>query len=210
MIGLARRHRTVRILSVTGLMLSLAVIAVDASATTARYSGAAPSLDPAVTSAPAPPMPTAASTQRAPQPAAMAPKTGRWAWPLSPRPAVARRFDPPAQRWLPGHRGLDLVGTLGAQVRAPADGTVAFAGSVAGRLVLSIDHDGGLRSTYEPVDSTLSVGTRVSRGDPIGTLTGEDSHCPPRSCLHLGVRQGEDYLDPLPFFAVVPVLLPLR
>ncbi|MFD1847448.1 hypothetical protein [Arthrobacter flavus] len=28
-----------------------------------------------------------------------------WGWPLTPTPIVLRHFDPPAQRWLPGHRG---------------------------------------------------------------------------------------------------------
>ena len=31
-----------------------------------------------------------------------------WSWPLSPRPAVLRAFDPPARPWLSGHRGVDL------------------------------------------------------------------------------------------------------
>ena len=45
-----------------------------------------------------------------------------------PSPEVVRGFDPPEQRWLPGHRGVDLTATPGAAVRAAGDGRVRFAG----------------------------------------------------------------------------------
>ena len=51
----------------------------------------------------------------------------QWAWPLDPTPAVLARFDPPAGPWGAGHRGVDLVATVGQQVRAPEGGTVSFA-----------------------------------------------------------------------------------
>ena len=53
---------------------------------------------------------------------------------------------------------------------AAGDGVVVFAGMVAGRPVVSIDHPGGLRTTYEPVDPSVAAGQRVARGSPIGTL----------------------------------------
>ncbi|WP_114561389.1 M23 family metallopeptidase [Desertihabitans aurantiacus] len=114
-------------------------------------------------------------------------------WPLAGAPVVVRPFDLPAERWGAGHRGVDLAGTEGEPVRAAAAGTVAFAGMVAGRPVLSIDH-GGLRTTYEPVRATVTVGARVRAGDPVGVLLA--GHCPPGACLHWGLRQGEEYLDP--------------
>ena len=39
--------------------------------------------------------------------------TGPWTWPLSGTPVVLRAFDPPAQRWLAGHRGVDLAAEPG-------------------------------------------------------------------------------------------------
>ena len=36
----------------------------------------------------------------------------RWRPPITPV-TVVRRFDPPVQRWLPGHRGVDLRATQG-------------------------------------------------------------------------------------------------
>lgn len=134
----------------------------------------------------------------------------RWVWPLTPRPQVVRPFDGPPQPWLAGHRGVDLLAAAGAQVRASADGVVTFRGLVAGRPVLSIGHAGGLRSTYEPVTSTLVAGDVVARGQIIGRLAaGHD--CPAPACLHWGARRGETYLDPARLVrADPPVLLPLR
>lgn len=135
---------------------------------------------------------------------------GRWSWPLSPRPRIVRAFDPPAERWSAGHRGIDLLGADQAQVLAPQDGTVAFRGLVAGRQVLSIDHPGGLRSTYEPVSSTLAPGDAVRRGQVVGQLL-PGGDCPPQVCLHLGARRGKDYVDPARLLrSSPPVLLPLR
>ncbi len=107
-----------------------------------------------------------------------------------------RHFDPPAQRWLPGHRGVDLRTSQGAPVRAAGDGRVAFAGTLAGRGVITIDH-GDLRTTYEPVDALVAVGERVHAGETIGTVGTGTGHCGSGRCLHLGLRRGREYLDPM-------------
>ncbi|MBM7414948.1 MULTISPECIES: M23 family metallopeptidase [Nocardiaceae] len=119
-------------------------------------------------------------------------------WPLQPRPAVVTPYDPPPERWLPGHRGVDLDASSDPShtVVAAGDGVVVFAGAVAGRPVVSIDHAGGLRTTYEPVDATVSVGTRLRRGQPIGVLEAGHEGCVAAWCLHWGARRGRDYLDP--------------
>lgn len=114
-------------------------------------------------------------------------------WPLSPAPEVVRGFELPEQKWGAGNRGLDLAASEGQPVFAAAAGTVSFAGLIAGRGVVVVDH-GGVRTTYEPVTATVTVGTRVSYGEAIGTVRG--SHCAARGCLHWGLRRGEEYLDP--------------
>ena len=43
-------------------------------------------------------------------PAVPAPGVGAWDWPLPPPHHVVHGFDPPVQRWLAGHRGVDLAG----------------------------------------------------------------------------------------------------
>ncbi|EID53247.1 M23 family metallopeptidase [Saccharomonospora xinjiangensis] len=126
----------------------------------------------------------------------------RFSWPLEGRPAVVKTFDPPDGAYGAGHRGVDLAATEGDDVLAAAEGFVVFAGRVAGRGVVSIDHDGGLRTTYEPVAWSVSKGDRVFRGEVIGTVVAGHRGCPARACLHWGVRRGSDYLDPLPL--VIP------
>jgi murein DD-endopeptidase MepM/ murein hydrolase activator NlpD len=133
-----------------------------------------------------------------------------WGWPLPAPHHVERGFDPPAQPWLPGHRGVDLAGDEGESVLAAGSGVVAFAGQVAHLPVVSIRHPDGLLTTYEPVRTHLHAGDPVTIGERIGHLDAAGSHCAPGVCLHWGLRRGVDYLDPLALLHLNPVrLLPL-
>jgi murein DD-endopeptidase MepM/ murein hydrolase activator NlpD len=141
----------------------------------------------------------------------------RGVWPLQPRPRVVSGFDPPSRPWASGHRGVDLAGRLGQPVLAALAGRVTFAGRLAGRGVVVVDH-GATRTTYEPVRATVSVGDPVGAGAMLGTLELFGSHCFPAVCLHWGLiadggagGAGKRYLDPLTLVGAVPVrLLPLR
>lgn len=114
------------------------------------------------------------------------------------RPRVIHPFEKPAQRWSAGHRGVDLaVPEHDRRVYAPAPGKVVFSGTVVNRKVLVIAHPDGRRSTFEPMDEALPVGTTVAAGDIIGTVataSGGNSKHPYRRCstpcLYWGVRQG--------------------
>ncbi|MFS8477592.1 MAG: M23 family metallopeptidase [Micromonosporaceae bacterium] len=142
--------------------------------------------------------------QRAPEPAL------RFRWPLDGQPSVVRPFDPPPRPWLAGHRGVDLAAEPGSPVRAAGGGVVRFAGPVAGRGVVSVDHPGGLRTTYEPVTPTVRAGDRVVAGDLLGSLVAGHPGCAVAACLHWGLRRGTEYLDPLALLGRAPVrLLPL-
>lgn len=127
-------------------------------------------------------------------------------WPLSPRPAVITVFDPPERDWLPGHRGADLAGSSNQAVRAAGPGTVVFAGRVAGKPVVSIDHPGGLRTTYEPVTASVHAGMRVRASEIVGKLEPGHPSCT-EVCLHWGVRRGREYLDPLALVHFTPIRL---
>ncbi|MFL6024720.1 MAG: peptidoglycan DD-metalloendopeptidase family protein, partial [Marmoricola sp.] len=98
--------------------------------------------------------------------------------------------------WSAGHRGVDLLGTRGEPVHAALGGRVSFAGTVAGRGVVVVDH-GTYRTTYEPVRAAVRIGASVSAGTVIGRLQTGRSHCAPRSCLHWGLVEGGAYHDPL-------------
>ncbi|MSW10952.1 MAG: peptidoglycan DD-metalloendopeptidase family protein [Actinobacteria bacterium] len=126
-----------------------------------------------------------------------------WVWPVSPV-AVVSGFDPPAQVWSAGPRGLDLAATTGQEVRAIGPGSVTFAHSVAGRPVISIRH-GALRSTYEPVRALVSPGETVRAGQLLGWVA-TGGHCADR-CLHLGIKSGTDYLNPLLLLSRRPAVL---
>lgn len=114
------------------------------------------------------------------------------------RPRVVRPFEKPTQRWSAGHRGVDLaVPENDRRVYAPAPGKVVFSGTVVNRKVLVLAHPDGRRSTFEPIDEALPVGTTVAAGEVIGTVAvtaGGNSERPYRRCstvcLYWGVRQG--------------------
>jgi murein DD-endopeptidase MepM/ murein hydrolase activator NlpD len=122
---------------------------------------------------------------------------------------LVRPYIAPPTPYAAGHRGIDIGATGGAQVLAPDDGVVHFAGVVVDRPVLSIRHSGGMLSSFEPVSSVLEAGDRVHRGDVVGVL--QPGHCS-EPCLHFGVRLHGEYLSPLNYLGGIPhsVLLPTR
>jgi hypothetical protein len=133
-----------------------------------------------------------------------------WQWPLPGRPAVVRGFTPPATPYGPGHRGVDLAGRPGSAVLAAGAGVVGYAGVLAGRGVVTVLHDGGLRTTYEPVLVAVHAGQRVGGGALLGRLAGGHPGCRAAACLHWGLLRGETYLDPLALLGAGRVrLLPL-
>src|SRR6478735_9817392 len=128
---------------------------------------------------------------------APAPPTG-FVLPVPPPPVLLTPFTPPTNRFGAGHRGVDLAAPEGSAVVAAGAGVVVFAGLLAGRGVVSIEHQGGLRTTYEPVTATVPAGTRVTAGGVIGALEGGHPGCAPASCLHWGARLPDRvYLDPM-------------
>lgn len=122
-------------------------------------------------------------------------------WPLRPPPAVARGFDAPSPDWKPGHRGVDLPGRPDQQVYAAGAATVVFAGTLAGRPVVSLAHPGGLRTSYEPVRAAVRAGQSVTAQTVIGELLAGHNGCPAAACLHWGAMWGPasaaEYVDPL-------------
>jgi murein DD-endopeptidase MepM/ murein hydrolase activator NlpD len=122
---------------------------------------------------------------------------GTWAWPVT--GPVIRAFDPPDSPYGAGHRGIDIAAPAGSIVVAPADGRVAFAGPVGGRLFLTIDHSGGLESTYSWVASLeVRKGDLVQRGQPVARSgAGHTGDLLPN--LHLGVKLDDVYVDPLDY-----------
>ena len=131
-------------------------------------------------------------------PAAAAPApAGAWTRPVD--GPVVRGFDAPTSRYGPGHRGADLAVPDGTPVRAAGDGVVTFAGVVAGTLHVVVAHAGDLRTSYSFLAvAAVRRGEVVHRGDVIGTTGGPTGAHP--AGFHLGLRRGDDYLDPMLLF----------
>jgi murein DD-endopeptidase MepM/ murein hydrolase activator NlpD len=126
-----------------------------------------------------------------------------WLWPV--QGPVVRAFDPPDSPFGSGHRGIDIATAPGTTVLAVADGTVTFAGFVGGRLFVTIEHGGGLESTYSFLDSRLVARDDVVlAGAPIATTgTGHTGSTVPH--LHLGAKLDDTYVDPMTYLGPIGV-----
>ena len=92
-------------------------------------------------------------------------------------------------------RGL-LTTRAGAQVAAPFNGTVLFAGPFQnyGKLVI-IDHGDNYLTVLAGMDTiTTSVGSQLLTGEPIGRM-GADY-----TALYLEIRQNGQAINPRPWF----------
>lgn len=126
-----------------------------------------------------------------------------WVWPVT--GPVIRGYDPPEDPYGSGHRGIDIAAAIGTPVLAAEAGTVTFAGKVGGQLFVTVNHGGGLVSTYSWV-SQLLVGKNdlVARGQTIA-LSGVGHPGSSVTHLHLGAKLDGDYVDPMAYLAPLPV-----
>lgn len=110
-------------------------------------------------------------------------------------------FRPPTSPYGPGNRGIDYATVPGTVVRTIAPGTVSFAGVVAGTRYVTVTHADGLRSSYGGLAAiSVTQGARLGVGAEVGR-SGDT--------LHLGVRRGDEYLDPEALFAAAAPLVRL-
>ena len=103
---------------------------------------------------------------------------------------VTDPFRMPSCRYCAGNRGIEYGPDPGSPVVAVADGTVDFAGPVAGTRWLVVRHADGRRASYGHLASlAVAVGDRVRAGQRLATTTDR---------FYLGLRDGEDPVDPTP------------
>ena len=105
---------------------------------------------------------------------------------------IVRSFAPVGK--YAGHWGIDIALPEGSEVRALGEGVVTFAGSVAGRLSVTVDHGGSVRTSYSYLARiTTSEGRQVDRGTRLG-VSGAHGDV---GAVHVSLRIGARYIDPL-------------
>jgi murein DD-endopeptidase MepM/ murein hydrolase activator NlpD len=128
---------------------------------------------------------------------------GVWVWPVT--GPVIRGYDPPEDPYGSGHRGIDIAAAVGTPVRAAEAGTVTFAGKVGGQLFVTVNHGGGLASTYSWVSQLVAhKNDLVTRGQTIA-LSGVGHPGSQVTHLHLGAKLSGVYVDPMAYLAPLSV-----
>src|SRR4029453_3343074 len=99
------------------------------------------------------------------------------------------------------HRGVDVGGELGSDVRAPASGTVSFAGAVpGGGKTLTIQTADGYAVTLLQLGELLvAKGDAVEEGAIVARIGASGAAVTLEPHVHLGVRVAADpdgYVDP--------------
>jgi murein DD-endopeptidase MepM/ murein hydrolase activator NlpD len=100
-----------------------------------------------------------------------------------------------------GNRGIEYAVPSNSVVRSGLDGRVVFAGMVAGvqYVVVRASANPLVRVTYGGIaEVAVAEGDEVVRGTALGTMGSSISRDVSGAVkLHLGVRVGQDYVDPL-------------
>lgn len=124
-----------------------------------------------------------------------------WQTPFDTPHRLARAYLQPTSDYSAGHRGVDYAVAFGERILAPRDGVVGFVGQIVDRPVLSLSHDGGFKTEFEPACSDLKVGEPVFAGQQIGLVCAGSAdyspHCQSDHCLHFSMRLNGKYLSPL-------------
>lgn len=126
-----------------------------------------------------------------------------WSWPVQ-GPVVGPYAYDEAHPYAAGqHRGIDIgADSAGEKVRAPADGTVSFTGTVpTNGMVVTIETADGYSVTLTHLGSiTVAKAADVAEGDEVGTIGPSGTAETDVPYVHLGIRVSSDpngYVDPL-------------
>lgn len=134
---------------------------------------------------------------------------GTWTWPVV--GPVAGSYDPPETPYGSGHRGIDIAAPVGTVAVAPAAGVIAFAGPIGGNLFVTVDHGGGLTSTFSWVSQLLvRRGGSVAVGQPVALTGWAHPASAVTPSLHFGVRLDGAYQDPLDYLSPLDVTSLIR
>jgi len=110
------------------------------------------------------------------------------------------------------HRGTDITAEAGVRVLAPLAGTVTFAGrvpAVGGGTVRAVTLSTASGSiTLLPFSAaSVAKGDSLAEGDAVGSLAGDGDGSSAGTHLHVGVKRGDLYVDPMSVLTL-PVAAP--
>lgn len=114
---------------------------------------------------------------------------------------VVRRFDRPLCVYCPGHRGVTIKTTPGDEILAVTGGVISFAGQVGGRNYVVQHFAPDIRVTYGAVGAIaadVQEGLWVDAGQVVAIAA---------ESTYLGVRMGQEYVEPLRFLGLGQVRL---
>ncbi len=97
------------------------------------------------------------------------------------------------------HKGLDIGGQLGQEIRSPSEGVVIFTGIRGGYgQTVVVDHGFGLQTHYAHLSRIMvQVGQKLNRGDLVALMGSTGKSTGPH--LHYEVRRLGQPLDPRRF-----------
>ena len=100
------------------------------------------------------------------------------------------------------HSGVDIGSSYGAQIIAPADGTVTFSDQLGGYgRAIMIDHGNGISTRYGHLSGfAVTAGQRVHRGDVIGYVGESGRSTGPH--LHYEVRINDTPVNPYKYLRI--------
>jgi hypothetical protein len=132
-----------------------------------------------------------------------------WTWPADGPVLRPFSFDRAHPYAAGQHRGIDLGAPSGADVRAPAGGTVTFTGTVpTGGKTVSIETTDGYTATLLHLGSIgVRKGQAVTEGSVVGTIGPSGVMTGTNPFVYFGVRRTSDdqgYVDPLKFLPSRP------
>lgn len=114
---------------------------------------------------------------------------------------ITRRFEAPPCPYCAGHRGVTVSTRVGDDIVAISDGVVTFAGEVGGLVYVVQRIAPDVRVTYGWVSSLAEgvvEGKLLERGTSIAVAA---------ESMYLGVRVGDQYVEPLRYLGLGRVRL---
>ena len=126
-------------------------------------------------------------------------RAGDWTWPVV--GVVIRGYDPPDSPYGSGHRGIDIAAPIGTPVHSAAAGTVTFAGRVGGHLFVTVNHGGGLVSTYSWLSELRVARNDVVTAGQVIALSGPGHPGVLPAHLHFGAKLDGAYVDPFDYLS---------